>query len=142
MGIAATQPGELDVIGNTLDLPSSSATALWENYPHNTRIWFNVVNGRSAIGGNSPTTRVLADVRFNPLGAIYDWGAPSQSLNDWSDNWWGANANLPLPSYMDPTPQPATRLRPAFQPATRRTPVARRSPRRTRSATSSTRVAS
>jgi len=100
-GVAATQPAELDVIGNTFDMPSGS-TALFLLYPQKTRVWFNTVNGLSAAAGSSPVTRAMADVRFNQLGGIYDYGAADQQLNDWSDNWWGHDANAALPACMDP----------------------------------------
>lgn len=100
--VTASQPAALDIIGNTLDSPTGS-TALFLLYPQKTRVWFNVVNGVSEAAGSAPTTRAMADVRFNQLAQVSDYGIASQQLNDWSDNWWGANANLPLPSCMDPT---------------------------------------
>lgn len=101
MGIAVTMPGELDVTGNTFNMPPGN-TALLLLYPNNTRVWFNTVNGLAGAAGSSPTTRAMADFRFNVLSGIYDPGTTSQSLNDWSDNWWGVNANSPLPACMDP----------------------------------------
>ncbi len=101
MGVAATQPGHLDVIGNTFDMPAGN-TALFLLYPQKTRVWFNTVNGLSTACGASPTTRAMADVRFNQLGGVYDYCIASQSLNDWSDNWWGSDANQALPACMDP----------------------------------------
>ena len=99
-GVSASQPGHLDVIGNTFDMPAGN-TALFLLFPQKTRVWFNTVNGLSAAAGGSPTTRAMADVRFNQLGGIYDYGAANQQLNDWSDNWWGSDANQALPACMD-----------------------------------------
>src|SRR5258706_1730812 len=78
-------------------------TALFLLFPQKTRVWFNTVDGLSAAAGASPTTRAMADVRFNQLGGIYDYGAANQQLNDWSDNWWGSDANQALPACMDRT---------------------------------------
>src|SRR5258706_9671332 len=77
-------------------------TALFLLFPQKTRVWFNTVNGLSAAAGASPTTRAMPDVRFNQLGGIYDYGAANQQLNDWSDNWWGSDANQALPACMNP----------------------------------------
>lgn len=101
IGVAASQPGDLDITGNTFDMPAGN-TALFILAPQKTRVWFNTVNGLSTVAGSDPTTQAMADVRFNQLGGIYDYGAASENLNDWSDNWWGFNANSPLPACMDP----------------------------------------
>ncbi len=67
--MSASQPGHLDVIGNTFDMPAGN-TALFLLFPQKSRVWFNTVNGLSAAAGASPTTRAMADVRFNQLGGI------------------------------------------------------------------------
>jgi hypothetical protein len=76
-------------------------TALFFLYPQKTRAWFNTVNGQSAVAGSPQPTRAVADIRFNQLGGIYNYGVASQQLNDWSDNWFGHDANAALPACMD-----------------------------------------
>ena len=102
MGVASSQPGHLDVSGNTFDL-AADKTALFLLFPQQTRVWFNTfTSGLVSVSGNSPTTRAMADVRFNQLAGITQYGADNQQLNDWSDNWWGHDANAALPACMDP----------------------------------------
>ncbi len=100
MGVSATQPGHLDVTGNTFDL--AGKTALFLLYPQHTRAWFNTISGLTTAAGASPTTRAMADIRFNQLGGVAQYGAGNQQLTDWSDNWWGHDANDALPACMDP----------------------------------------
>jgi RHS repeat-associated protein len=105
-GVSMWTSASADVIGNTFSGPFTGftfSTALVSVDSRRLRFWFNTSSGQVAVGNSStPPTRQQADVRYNALlGGIFG-GAGLVSLQDWSANWFGHDANAALPACIDP----------------------------------------
>jgi RHS repeat-associated protein len=93
--------GGMDVVGNTFDVNSDGTGSIWLNGAHKIRFWFNTVHSQISVSkSSSPPTRPDVDVRFNSFDTINNWCC-GQDLADWTDNWYGHDANVPPTQCMD-----------------------------------------
>ncbi|MEV4628235.1 hypothetical protein AB0J90_18360 [Micromonospora sp. NPDC049523] len=104
-GVSVYGGARAEIIGNTFG--QSLTRALHASNPGKIRFWFNQTEEDVSVfnlGGPRPT-RTLVDVRYNTLlGGVNgaDTYDNHHSLDDWSGNWFGHDANAALPTCMDP----------------------------------------
>ncbi|MFC7550750.1 polymorphic toxin-type HINT domain-containing protein [Plantactinospora sp. GCM10030261] len=104
-GITA-RDGNAEIIGNTFG--SALTTALYAENVEKLRFWYNTAEKPVSIFGifadSVAPSPPDVDARYNALLAGYSVPhSIAKNLTDWSGNWFGRDANAPLPACMDPT---------------------------------------